>query len=222
VGKRVVTYMKGEWAINSFAPYKSPGVDGIFPALIQKARELVIPHLVRIFRACLATGYVSGIWRQVNVVYIPKPGRNSYNRPRVYRPISLTSFLLKTLARLVDRYLRDEALVLVLFHSNQYAYQAQKLVKTALYQLVVRVEKALDQQKTALEVFLDIEGAFNNTSYDTMCDALMVVNIPSYGGLEPPWRVAWLLRPLVDHPLESRFPGAARRKVCCHHFCGVW
>jgi triphosphoribosyl-dephospho-CoA synthetase len=33
-------------------------------------------------------------------------------------------------------------------------------VQTALHQLVVRSEKALDQQETALGVFLDIEGAF--------------------------------------------------------------
>jgi hypothetical protein len=33
--------------------------------------------------------------------------------------------------------------------------------------------KALDQQKTTLGVFLDIEGAFNNTCYDTMCDELV-------------------------------------------------
>jgi len=33
----------------------------------------------------------------------------------------------------------------------------------ALHQLVVQVEKALDQQEIALCLFLDIEGAFNNT-----------------------------------------------------------
>jgi len=36
----------------------------------------------------------------------------------------------------------------------------------------VQVEKVLDQQDTALGVFLDIEEAFNNTSYDSMCAAL--------------------------------------------------
>jgi hypothetical protein len=45
-------------------------------------------------------------------------------------------------------------------------------VEIALLQLVVWVEKALDQQETALDVFLDIEGAFNNTSCDSMCAAL--------------------------------------------------
>jgi hypothetical protein len=141
----VVTYRRVEWAIVSFAPNKSPGVDGIFPALLQEGREVVIPYLVRIFCAWLATGYVPAIWRQVKVVFILKPSRTSYSGPRVYRPISPTSFLLKTMERLVDRYLRDKALALMLLHPNQHAYQAGKSVETALHQLIVQDEKALDQ-----------------------------------------------------------------------------
>jgi hypothetical protein len=95
------------------------------------------------------------MWRQVKVVFIPKPGRNSYCGLRDFRPISLTSFLLKTMERLV------EILALRPLHPNQHAYQAGKSVETALHQLVVRVEKALDQQEIALGVFLDIEGAFS-------------------------------------------------------------
>jgi hypothetical protein len=49
---RVVTFKPVEWTIDFFATYKSPGVDGIFPALLQQ----VIPYLVRIVRNCLATG----------------------------------------------------------------------------------------------------------------------------------------------------------------------
>jgi hypothetical protein len=119
-------------------------VNGIFPALLQQARGLVIPYLVRIFRACLSTGYVPAIWMQVKVVFIPKTGKKNYSGPRDYRPISVTSFLLKTMERLVDRYLRDEALALAPLHPNQNAYQAVKSVETAVHQLVVRVEKALD------------------------------------------------------------------------------
>jgi hypothetical protein len=46
-------------------------------------------------------------------------------------------------------------------------------VQTALHRLVVRVEKALDQIKTALSVFLSIVWAINNTCHDTTCDALV-------------------------------------------------
>jgi hypothetical protein len=46
-------------------------------------------------------------------------------------------------------------------------------VETALHQLIVRLEKALDQQGIAFGAFLDTEGTFNNTCYDIMCDALV-------------------------------------------------
>ena len=72
-------------------------------------------------------------------MFIPKPGRNSYSGSRDYRPISLTLFLLKTMDRLVDRYLREVALALVPLHPNQHAYQAGKSVKIARH-LVVWVD----------------------------------------------------------------------------------
>jgi len=171
VAVRIITYRRVEWAIDSFAPYKCPGMDRIFPALPQEGRSILIPYLVRIFRACLATGYVPALWCQTKVVFIHKPGRSSYCGPRDFRPISLTSFLFKTIDRLVDKFLRDKMLVVQPLHPNQHAYQAGKCVETARHQFVVRVDKALDQQFT-LGVFLDIEGAFDNISYDSMCPAL--------------------------------------------------
>ena len=78
-------------------------------------------------------------------MFIPKPGRSSYCGPRDFRPISLTSFLLKTMEGLVDSFfLRNEILALQPIHPDQHAYQAARSVETALHQLVVRVEKALD------------------------------------------------------------------------------
>ena len=58
----------------------------------------------------------------------------------------------------MDGFLRDEILALQPLHPNQHAYQAGKSVETALHQLVVRVEKALDEQEIALGVFRDIVG----------------------------------------------------------------
>jgi hypothetical protein len=94
----------------------------------------------------------------VKVVFIPKPGRKTYSGPKNYRPISLTAFILKTMERLVDRYLRDEALDLSPLHPNQHAYQDGKSNETALHQLVIRVDKALEQRDITLGFFLDIRG----------------------------------------------------------------
>jgi hypothetical protein len=120
----------------------------------------------------------------------------------------------------VERYLRDKALALVPLHYNQHAYQARKSVKTALHQLVVRVEEALDQQETASGVFLDIGGTFKNTCNDTMCDALIKHTIVRWIRATLEGRVP--VKALGDRPLESRLPRAARWEDCCHHFCGAW
>jgi hypothetical protein len=102
VATKVVTYGKAVWAIDSFAPYNSPGMDGIFPALLQEGWEVLVPYLVRIFRACLGTGYVPATWRQVKVVFIPKPGRYSYSGHKDYSSLSPTPFFLKTAEKLID------------------------------------------------------------------------------------------------------------------------
>ena len=40
-------------------------------------------------------------WRETEVIFLPKPGKDSYDIPKAYHPISLSIFLLKTLERLV-------------------------------------------------------------------------------------------------------------------------
>jgi hypothetical protein len=177
---RIVTYWRVRWLINLFAPYKSPGMDEIFPALLQEVREVLIPYLVKIFHACLATGYVPAIWRQVKAVCIPKPGRNSYGGPKDFRPISLTSFLLKTMERLVDRFLRDEILATKPLHPNQHAYQAGKSVEMALLLWCLVVHEVLTRliwggvytRGYADDICLLAVGKFQNTisgSYNGPC-----------------------------------------------------
>jgi hypothetical protein len=70
VAVRIVNYRTVEWAIDSLAPYRSQGLDGMFPALLQEGQRVVVPNLVRIFCACLVTGYILATWHQVNVVVV--------------------------------------------------------------------------------------------------------------------------------------------------------
>jgi hypothetical protein len=58
----------------------------------------------------MAYGFIPMAWRQVKVTFIPKPGKLDYTEAKAYRPISLSSFLLKTMEKLVDRHIMDGAL----------------------------------------------------------------------------------------------------------------
>ena len=123
-------------SIETFRPFKSPGSDGIFPALIQWGKEVLAPRLREIYVTCLATGFIPRAWRETKVVFLPKPGKGDYTEAKSFRPISLTSFLLKTMERVVADYLEGTMLKDFPLNKNQHAYQAGKSTETALHQLL--------------------------------------------------------------------------------------
>jgi hypothetical protein len=77
---------------------------------LQQKAEQVVPYLCRIFTAYLAYGLFPKAWRQVNVTFIPKPRKSDYAESKACRPISLSSFLSKTMEKLADRHIRDGVL----------------------------------------------------------------------------------------------------------------
>jgi ribonuclease HI len=173
----IVTDDRISWAINSFKPFKSPGGDGIFPALLQRGKEILLPHLSKLFKASLTLSYIPESWSKVNVCFIPKPGKPSYLNPKAYRPISLMSFVLKTLEKLIEKHIRETILETRPLHANQFAYQVGKSTDLALHCLVSKMEKTIHNKEYALEAFLDIEGAFDNTSFGVIERSLENFNL---------------------------------------------
>jgi hypothetical protein len=76
----VVSKDKVRWAIDGVGTFKVP--------------------LLHVWRY----GYIPLAWRAVRVLFIPTPGRDSYELAKSFRPISLTAFFLKTMKKLVDSY----------------------------------------------------------------------------------------------------------------------
>ena len=128
--------------------------------------------MVHIYRASIALGYIPRIWRSSRVTFIPKPGKPNYAVAKAFRPINLASFLLKGLEKLVDRYLRGGPLSAIPIHPWQHAFQMGKSTESALHQRGGRIERALKASEYTLGVFFDIEGAFDNTSCQSVKRAL--------------------------------------------------
>nr|XP_012230583.1 PREDICTED: RNA-directed DNA polymerase from mobile element jockey-like [Linepithema humile] len=175
---KIVMPEKVKWAINTFKPYKSAGPDGVFPALLQEGLEQIVGPLTRTLRAFIAMSYTPSAWKLVRVVFIPKAGRTSYTKAKDFRPISLTLFLLKTLEKLVDAYLRETTLWSHPLHKNQHAYRSGYSTETALHQTVAFIEEQLERKGYAVGAFLDIEGAFNNTPHEVVCEEAARRGVP--------------------------------------------
>ena len=159
-------------AINLFRPYKTPGTDGIFPIMLQRAPSIVIALLINIFRVCISHAYTPKAWRVSRVIFIPKPNKASYNVAKSFRPISLTSFTFKTLERLIKQYLDEEVLTRDPFKGYQMAFRPGVGTDTALHNIVTNIEKSLFCGNFTLGVFLDIEGAFDNATYQSIQTSL--------------------------------------------------
>ncbi len=67
--------------------------------------------------------------------------------------------------------IRDGVLVERPLHQNQFVYVASMSTETALFQVVHGLEKCMNHKETAFGAFLDIEGAFNNTSFNAITTA---------------------------------------------------
>lgn len=168
------------WAINSFSPYKSPGPDGIIPKMLQSAEDIINPWLCIIFRSCLSLNYIPESWSQVRVVFIPKAGRRSHENAKDFRPISLSSFLLKTLERLIDAYIRTKMDGSPKISPSQHAYLKGRSTDTALHEVVRTIERSLEHKQYTLAAFLDIEGAFNNVSTAAIVESLEDLGVETF------------------------------------------
>jgi hypothetical protein len=170
VSIRVVSYDKLKRVVFSVQPYKSPGTDGIMPIMLQQGFEPYAGKLLMLLRASVALGYIPMSWRNIRVVFIPKSGK-PLSQAKSLTPISLISFILKILEKLLDRHIRDGVLVEKPLDQNQFAYRAGMSTETALFQFVHRLEKSLSHKEIALGAFLDTEAAFDNISFNAITTA---------------------------------------------------
>ena len=171
LAEQIVTVSRVEYAVHSFKPFKSPGGDRILPKMIQSCLPSIQATMIELFRSSLELGYIPSPWRQVNVVFIPKPGKDP-SLPKSYRPISLSSFFLKTIERLVHIYIQSKCEINKPLHHLQFAYQKGKSTELAVHHLIERAETAISQGHIAIAAFLDIQGAFDNTNFHSISDAL--------------------------------------------------
>jgi hypothetical protein len=88
----------------------------------------------------------------MRVIFIPKPRRSSYELAKLaFRPISLTSFLLKTMESWpVDLHIKEGPLKDYLLNPMQHANLKAKLTETALHDLVYKIDESLAQKEFAL------------------------------------------------------------------------
>ena len=135
--------------------------------MLQRADPALLKFLQEIYKQCLRGATVLKLWAKARVIFLPKMGVFNHCRAKDFRPISLTSFLLKTLERLLDGHIRTK-IDIPRVCAGQHAYLNGRSVETALHGAVNSIEKAFSDGEFTLGIILDIEGAFNNIGTNTI------------------------------------------------------
>lgn len=164
-------------AISTFSPFTAPGHDGIYPIHLQKGCRILAPLLKDLYTAILKMNVVPKRWA-AKLIFLPKPGKKTYQEAKSFRPISLTSVFLKLLEKLIDEFLKTKILIPDLHHRSQHAYREGRSTETAAHALLAGVEKSLEEGTFTLATLLDAEGAFNNVKTQAMVQSLKHRGIP--------------------------------------------
>ena len=158
-------------ALKGFKPFKAPGLDGIYPILIQKAFDIIENDILYIYRMCLKEGKSPARWLETKVAFIPKGGKKDYTDPGSLRPICLSPFFSKGLEKVIywhinDKHLKNDPC------KNLFAYKEGTSTDDAIHALTTRIERALDRGEVAIVLFMDMSAAFSTANTNGMMKSL--------------------------------------------------
>ncbi|KAK0135139.1 putative RNA-directed DNA polymerase from transposon X-element [Merluccius polli] len=173
---------------------KAAGPDGITPRLLKTCANQRSPVLGYLFNLSLMLERVPLPWKTSHLVPIPKKSRPS--EPADFRPVALTSHVMKVLERLVLAQLRPQ--VEAFLDPLQFAYQPLLGVDDAVTYLLQRVHMHLDGGGDTVRItFFDFSSAFNTIQPLLMGEKLRGMGVN--GGL-----ITWVIDYLTGRPQVVR------------------
>ena len=183
VSRDIIVNWEPEWitaeklvaVFDGFKNKKSPGTDGINPIVLKHLPKAVIDAFILLYKCLILLHFTPTRWKESKVVFIPKPGKESYKVHKAWRGISLTNYPLKALEKLCCWHM-DEMIAVTPLHKQQHGFRSDRNTETALSNVVNYIESFInfqDKRSTVLAVFLDIQAAFDTIKPDKILKELL-------------------------------------------------
>ena len=163
-----------EKAIEELNENSSSGEHDIPAILIKKCKTQISHPLLLIWRDSLDCGYVPKIYKQQNITPVHK--KDSKAEAANYRPISLTSHVIKIFERLVRIHIVQHLQENKLICKNQHGFQKCKSCLTQLLPHIDFIIKNLQNNNDTDVIYLDYAKAFDKVDHQILLEKLF-----SYG-----------------------------------------
>ncbi|XP_072543920.1 uncharacterized protein [Salminus brasiliensis] len=137
---------------------KASGPDGISTRVLKVCATQLCGILQHLFNLSLKQEKVPVLWKTLCLVPVPKKSTTSSLND--YRPVALTSHVMKVLERIMLTHLSPQ--VSPFLDPLQFAYQQQVGVDDAIIYLLQKVHAHLDHNNSSVRItFFDFSSAFN-------------------------------------------------------------
>ena len=158
--------------ISSFKSHKAPGPDKLKMLPFKLLGPLALRRLVELYKASYLLGAMPECFRLIQIIFIPKPGRVSFDVPNAHRPISLMNNIMKIPERLFLWRQEDTNLVLRPLEAEQHGFVKARSCDSAITVVVSHIEHALMRDWFGAVAFLDFQGAYDALQNSSMEKAL--------------------------------------------------
>ncbi|KAI8484062.1 hypothetical protein Bbelb_381800 [Branchiostoma belcheri] len=153
---------------------KSPGPDELHPKILAEFAETVANPLALILRKSLDEGRLADEWRTAHITAIHKKGPKT--EPGNYRPISLTSVIVKLFESVLRDALVEHMMLNDLFCDQQHGFVPGRSCTTQLITTMDQWTRAVEEGEPLDAIYLDLRKAF-----DSVPHARLMYKLSQYG-----------------------------------------
>ena len=146
---------------------KSSGPDQLPGQLLKEGAEWIAEPLSQLFNKSMATGILAGDWTITNITPIHKK-KNDKHSPGNYRPISLTSLVVKIAERIIHRKMSVFLEANGKLNPNQHGFRQKHSCQTQLLETVHQWANIINAGQSTHAVFIDFSKAFDTVPHERL------------------------------------------------------
>ena len=149
----------------------SAGPDEVPAIFLKKTKNTIAKPLMYILRKSLDEGVIPDIFKLAHITPIYKGGAKT--KPENYRPVSLTSHIMKIFERVVKKNILIHLTVNSLINEKQHGFVPGRSTQSQLLAHYKDIYEALEEGLRVDTVFLDFAKAFDKVDYNILMRKLI-------------------------------------------------